>query len=170
MPRVLPPNTLTSRAAFFAREAGSWERFVGMWNGIPDTALLMPGACGEVWSVKDVLNHVAAWQEAAVRVIHDLRAGRFGRLGMSGERFNQTMYVANQARPLAESRERLMRARQALLDLLQTIPENQLLGEYGRQQIGWWAKWCTYGHYEQHLDDLDRFRRQSQSADGAGGP
>ena len=32
------------------------------------------------------------------------------------------------------------------------LPEAGLLNTFGRQAIGWWAKWMTYGHYEQHYD------------------
>jgi hypothetical protein len=41
------------------------------------------------------------------------------------------------------------------------VSDEQLLNEYGRQQIGWWAKWSTYGHYEQHLADLTAFRQRA---------
>jgi hypothetical protein len=27
------------------------------------------------WSIKDVMNHIAAWQEAAIHAIHVLEAG-----------------------------------------------------------------------------------------------
>jgi hypothetical protein len=67
-------------------------------------------------------------------------------------------YAADRDRPLAESRHRLMQARQTLLQLLRGVTDPQLLDEYGRQQVGWWAKWTTYAHYEQHLADLTRFR------------
>ena len=73
--------------------------------------------------------------------------------------FNAQQYAANRSRPLAESRDRLERVRSDLLALLATVTPDQLLNEYGRQQIGWWAKWTTYGHYEQHLVDVTAFRQ-----------
>ena len=161
MPRRLPPNTLTSREAFFAREAAAWHALTATWADLSDETLLLPGACGTAWSIKDIINHLAAWQEAAMRVINDLLGGRWGRLGPTVETFNAEQYIADQSRPLQESRDRLAYTREALLALLATVSEAQLLNEYGRQQIGWWAKWSTYGHYEQHLADLTAFREQA---------
>jgi uncharacterized protein (TIGR03083 family) len=162
MSRRPPANTLTSRAAFVAREAASWERLQQLLDGLAPEALTRPGACGADWSVRDVLNHLAAWQEAALRVVGDLRAGRWGRLGPSVERFNQEQHTSDRDRPLDETLQRLQSARTALLHLLAQVDEATLLNEYGRQAVGWWAKWATYGHYEQHLADLEAFVRTAQ--------
>ncbi len=161
MPRHPPPNTLSSRQAFFEREESAWQALTATWANLPAETLLLPGASGAAWSIKDIINHLAAWQEAAVRVINDLLAGRWGRLGPAVETFNAQHYAADQSRPLEESRERLEHARAQLLALLATVSGDQLLNEYGRQQIGWWAKWVTYGHYEQHLGDLTTFRQRA---------
>ena len=160
MPRRLPTNTLTSRDAFFAREAAAWQALTATWADLSDTTLLLPGACGPEWSIKDLINHLAAWQEVAMRVINDLLAGRWGRLGPTVEKFNAQQYTADRSRPLSESRARLEGTREAVCALLATVSDEQLLNEYGRQQIGWWAKWSTYGHYEQHLADLTTFRQR----------
>jgi hypothetical protein len=88
-----------------------------------------------------------------------VRAGCWARLGPNPEKFNQLNYDADRARPLAESCDRLLQARQALLQLLHSVSDEQLLNEYGRQQVGWWAKWTTYGHYEQHISELATFRQ-----------
>lgn len=162
MSRRRPANTLSSQAAFFAREAAGWDRLQQLLDGLEPEALTKPGACGADWSVKDMLNHVAAWQEAALRVASDLRAGRWGRLGPSVERFNMEQHAADRDRPLDETLQRLQSARAALLQLLAHVDETTLLNEYGRQAVGWWAKWATYGHYEQHLADLEAFVRAAQ--------
>lgn len=162
MPRRLPENTLHTRAEFLAREQAAWRALTETWAGLSDELLLTPGACGDLWSVKDLMNHIAAWQEAAIRVIGDLLAGRWGRLGANTDSFNKGQYELNRNRSLPESRERLELGRRALLDLLTPLTDEQLLNEYGRQQIGWWAKWTTYAHYEEHLADLTAFRRNIQ--------
>lgn len=162
MSRRPPANTLTSRAVFFAREAAGWERLQQLLDGLEPEALTRPSACGVDWSVKDVLNHVAAWQEAALRVVGDLRAGRWGRLGPSVERFNREQHAADRDRPLDETLQRLQPARAALLQLLAQVDDSTLLNEYGRQVVGWWAKWTSYDHYEQHLNDLEAFARAAR--------
>ncbi len=160
MPRRTPENTLKTRAAFFSREQEAWSSLTVTWVDLPNEVLLLHGACGTDWSVKDVINHIAAWQEAATRVITDLLDGRWGRLGASTDKFNARQYGIDRERPLAESCERSVHARRDLLTLLATIADDRLPDEYGRQQIGWWAKWTTYAHYEEHLPDLTTFRQR----------
>ncbi|HSL28285.1 MAG TPA: DinB family protein [Anaerolineales bacterium] len=163
MPRRLPENTLRTRDEFFAREQAAWEALTKAWTGIPSELLLTPGSIGDRWSVKDLMNHLAAWQDAAIRVIGDLLVGKWGRLGANTDSFNKMQYELDHDRSLTESRARLERTHQALLKLLASLSDDQLLNEYGRQQIGWWAKWTTYAHYEEHLADLTDFRRKTQA-------
>jgi hypothetical protein len=159
MPRRPPENTLHTRDAFFAREQAAWNQFLQTWMDLPEALLEQPGAGGPNWSVKDLLNHTAAWQEAAARIIQDLLAGRWARLGMNTNNFNAHHYDLDKNNPLDASRTRLFQARQTLLQLLETLSEEQLLNEYGRQQTGWWAKWNTYAHYEHHTADITHFRQ-----------
>ncbi len=93
MPRRPPANTLSTREAFFAREQQAWEAFSGSWIDLPDHLCLLAGACGAAWSIKDVINHTAVWQEAAIRIIHDVRAGCWARLGPNPEKFNRFRWV-----------------------------------------------------------------------------
>jgi hypothetical protein len=149
---------LASRAEFFDREKKTWAALTAAWRGLPEPVLLEPGACGPPWSVKDVMNHIAAWQEVGLKVIGDLQAGRWGTLGASTSKFNARQYEADRDRPLAETRRRLSQSHRALITLLETVPEKALLYEFGRQAIGWWAKYSTYGHYQEHLAALAAFR------------
>jgi hypothetical protein len=109
------------------------------------------------------MNHTASWQEAATRVVADLLVGRWARLGPTTQTFNEINFKMDQPKPLTLTRRRLAQARRNLLALLATVPEARLSNEFGRQQVGWWAKWCTYGHYNQHLADLNQFRKQLNS-------
>jgi hypothetical protein len=153
-----PPTPLASRAEFFAREKRAWSALNALWRGLPAQAFLKPGACGR-WTLKGVMNHIAAWHEAALKVIVDLQAGRWASLGASTHRFNARQYRIDRDRPLAGTRRRLSRSHAALLKLLSAVPDEVLLYEFGRQAIGWWAKYSTYGHYEEHLAPLTRFRQ-----------
>ncbi|MGQ0602381.1 MAG: DinB family protein [Anaerolineales bacterium] len=142
MPRRTPPNELATREAFFLREQQAWKTLQHTWAKLPEAALVRPGACGPEWSVKDVLNHLAAWQEAALGAVDDLLAKRWARLGANTDNYNQQHYAQDRDRPLASSRARLRFSRAKLLKRLKSVPEAQLLNENGRQAIGWWAKWA----------------------------
>src|SRR5262245_54848428 len=144
MPKPLPQNELYTRAEFFQREDRAWQTLRETWAGLSDATLLLSGACGEGWSIKNVMDHIATWQEAAHRVIEDLLIGKWGRLGMSTQRFNEYHFALDQDRPLSETLQGLEANRGKLLGLLTTLTDLQLLNEFGQQQPGWWAKWTTY--------------------------
>jgi hypothetical protein len=163
MAKPAPEPQPATRAEFFDWEKKAWSQLVAVWRSLPDQALLQAGACGPEWSVKDVMNHIAAWQEAALRAVGDLLAGRWARLGSDTDRFNAQQYTLDRDRPLADTRQRLSRSRRELLALLATVPEDSLLNPFGRQQIGWWAKYATYGHYREHIPDLIEFRNRPNS-------
>lgn len=65
-------------------------------------------------------------------------------------------YVAGQDRSLTASQHRLNRSRRELLAFLASVPETQLLDLKGR--VGIWAKYATYGHYDEHLRDLQNYQ------------
>jgi len=87
-PRHSPRPRPKTQAEFFAREKEVWGELAATWRGLPEEALTRPGACGPEWSVKDVMNHVAAWMEAALRVIPELGRGRRATLGHGTNTFN----------------------------------------------------------------------------------
>lgn len=155
--KTRPQPELQSHAEFFVVEQAVWRELSATWRGLSEEAFTCPGACGPGRSIKDVLNHLAAWQEIAVSRIEGLLTGRFAR-GVNTQAFNAQQFAQDQSRSLVASRHRLNRARRALLARLATVPEKQLLYPYGRQSIGWWAKSTTYGHYQEHLAALRAFR------------
>jgi hypothetical protein len=162
MPRKLPVNELASREEFFKREQQTWKALTSTWSNLSETALLQRGAAGTQWNVKDVMNHIATWQETGLRMIDDLQAGRWARLGTNTDSFNHQHYLEDRERSLAASQKRLRSVRSKLLRRLRTLSEPELLNEFGRQAIGWWAKWTTYAHYEEHIPTLQEFvSRQS---------
>jgi len=156
-PRRPPRPRPKSRAELVAREQETWAELTAAWRGLPDEALLQPGACGPEWSVKDVMNHIAAWLEAAIRVIPELRQGKRATAGHGTDRFNALHHAEDKDRSLAATRRRLNRVRREALALVEKLPEKALLDVDGR--IGWWIKYSTYGHYGEHIYELTEFRR-----------
>jgi hypothetical protein len=148
----------TTRSEFLSLEQQAWDELSATWRGLPDEALVRPGACGSEWSVKDVMNHVAAWQEATLEALPVLLQGDKLPTGQySLQKFNARHYAADQDRSLAASRRRLSRSRRKLLAFLASVPEAQLLDLKGR--VGEWVKYATYGHYDEHLGDLQSYQQ-----------
>jgi hypothetical protein len=159
-PRRPPRPRPKTRAELLAREQADWDELTATWRGLPASALTRPGACGPAWSVKDVMNHVAAWQEAALRIIPELLAGRRATLGAGTDRFNAQQQAADRGRSLAATRRRLAASRRALLALIEHIPDAPLLDPAGR--VNWWVRYTTYSHYGEHIWELTEFARQAR--------
>jgi hypothetical protein len=152
------PKTVSG---FLLREKAAWEALSGTWKGLPEKALLRPGACGK-WSIKDVMNHIASWQAATRLVFSDLLAGRSLPKGKyTIGKFNPIEYARYRKFPLSASKRRLQRNRKMLLDLLAGVPKNRLLDL--KHPVGVWAKYTTYGHYQEHLKALTVFRRKAST-------
>jgi hypothetical protein len=158
MPRGHPK--VTTRDEFFRREREAWKAFTQSWEGLSDELLRKPGACGELWSIKDVVNHTAVWQELAIEKIPALLAGERVRVGAGTDRFNALHYEQDRDKPWDESLARMEKSHRKLLKLLAGVSDEQLLSVDSRQAIGWWAKWNTYAHYESHTRGLLAFRER----------
>jgi uncharacterized damage-inducible protein DinB len=152
-PRRSKPKT---GADFFALEEKAWDELTATWRNLPDESLLHPGASGE-WSIKDVINHIAAWQEVALLALPELLQGHKLPAGQYNiAKFNALHYAEDKDRTLTASRCRLSRSRRDLLAFLATVPETQMLDL--KSPVGGWAKGATYEHYDEHLRDLQDYQ------------
>jgi len=150
----------TTRAEFLALEQEAWTQLTSTWHGLPDKVLACPGACGPEWSIKDVMNHIAAWQEAALQVLPELLQGHKLPAGQYNiAKFNALHHAEDKQRTVAASQRRLNRSRRGLLTFLASMPETPMLDLKGR--AGTWVKYATYGHYDEHLGGLQEFRQSA---------
>ena len=155
--RRYPPRPRPkTRAEFDARQETVWAEISATWRGLPAAALVQPGAVGAEWSVKDVMNHLAAWHEVTLTALQAMAQGQPAGAGHSVDKFNALHTAADKDRLLAATRRRLHRSRRALLAYIATLPDAQVLNLDTR--IGQWVKNNTYGHYTSHILDLRDFR------------
>jgi hypothetical protein len=157
--RRAPRPRPKTRVELLAREKADWDELAGTWCDLPESALLRPGANRAGWSVKDVMNHVAAWQEAALRIIPEYLAGRRATLGASTDKFNAVQQAADRDRTLLASKRRLNRSRRELLKLLENIPDDALVDPAGR--INWWIRYTMYSHYGEHIPALTEYAKRA---------
>src|SRR5687768_10580219 len=52
----------------------SWSRWNHALEHVPSESLSTPGVCG-IWSVKDLIGHIAVWDDVAVQKIGRLAGG-----------------------------------------------------------------------------------------------
>jgi hypothetical protein len=68
------PLSMHDRIESLQRTAHAWLAFKRLLDAIPDADLERPNEIG-VWSGRDVVVHVATWEDEALRVIAHLDAG-----------------------------------------------------------------------------------------------
>ena len=156
--RYPPRPRPKTRAEFDARQQEIWTELTATWRGLPEAALVKPGVVGAEWSIKDVMNHLAAWHAVALSVLKALAQGGQASAGHSVDKFNALHAAADKNRSLAASRRRLNRTRRDLLAFIATLPDDEVLNPNGR--IGSWVKNNTYGHYTSHILDLRGYRER----------
>ena len=111
------------------------------------------------WSVKDVMAHIAYWENYVLERFREASRGEKPRLlGVIApaelDRINQEALEAGRARILAEVKDEFRRAHRELWTELEEMPENR--------KGSWWALWPnsdrpwtlimnnTWEHYEEH--------------------
>ncbi len=136
----------------------AWAALQESYAGLPNAALLEPGAVGD-WSVRDVLAHVNTWQEEALRHLPVIAAGgtppSYATTYGGIDTFNARMAERKRDLSLSEVRRRLQETQRRLAELVQGVPEDQLTGETRfRRRL----RLDTYGHYRLHADGIRQWR------------
>jgi uncharacterized protein (TIGR03083 family) len=158
------PGVVNRDQARFARLLdkldAAWRAFRSSYAGLSDGELVRPGVCG-AWSVRDLIAHVAWWDEEAITHLPLIRAGgrppryavKYGGL----DAFNALMTERKAALSLPEVRDELATTHQRLVDYLRGLPPAEILAnERFKRRL----RLDTYGHYPIHTADILRWRER----------
>jgi len=131
-----------------------------LWSaiaGLNRDALALPGVNGE-WSVKDVLAHVAFWEEHASQRLRLLAEGRaeeisyYGREEIDGT--NAQVFAERRPWTVAEAEQALRLARRRLLKDLATLTDEQLGSSPAGIPVLAWLAADTFQHDQEHLPQV----------------
>jgi len=134
--------------------------FNDSYAGLSDVESMEAGVTG-AWSVRDVLAHVATWEEEALKHLPLILKGgtpprysvRYGGL----DAFNARTMEEKRSLSLSEVREQSAATHRRLVELIQSTPEHQLIGETRfRRRL----RLDTYGHYPLHAAAIRRWRQR----------
>ncbi|HEU5103920.1 MAG TPA: ClbS/DfsB family four-helix bundle protein [Roseiflexaceae bacterium] len=121
------------------------------------------------WSAKDLLAHIAAWQQVMLQFhvggkpfeqVTRLENVPYGPTPV--DQINEAFYARDKDLPLAEVLQTFRAGHQQLLDTLETMSEAELLKHYtppGRTNGGRLLDWVagdSYDHYDEHRATLER--------------
>ncbi len=153
---------MTARLRLLARVDQAWTAFTGSYAGLTNEALLRPGVI-KAWSVRDIIVHVTAWEEEAVKHLPGILAGgrppRYSVTYGGIDAFNALMTRRKKDLPLAEVFRQQAAVHCRLLALIERTPEEELAsGTRFRNRL----RLDTYGHYARHTDAILRWRRRAR--------
>jgi hypothetical protein len=170
---------VSSRAEAVATLEEGWAKLDALFARLSDQAMERPLTIGGGdWSAKDLLGHMAFWEELALDAIEAQGAGRrprvaelFGAGGSQAavDRANADNQARNAAMPLAAARERAATVHRALVDSIRALSDEEWAAgptfETQRQEsLGVRVGGITGGpesrpfaHAWAHLADLEAF-------------
>ena len=128
----------------------TWNDFQQSFSGLPDDLLSQPGANGD-WSVKDLMAHVAWWEEETLKHLPDVAQGkrlpRYADLYGGLDAFNRLMWEKWRRASLAEVRQYMLDTHRRLLEYIQAAPDELLQTDTRfRHRL----RLDTYSHYPEH--------------------
>ena len=136
-------------------------------DGFPETAWETPGACG-VWSVKDILAHLASYERVLVDILTTLTSGRSTPVLNSfielGGQFNDREVNRRKERTiqdvLAEFNDTYTQVMSLLVTLSpETLRQSGTLPWYGREYaLDDVLVYMYYGHKREHSAQIAAFR------------
>lgn len=152
------------------RERARLDALVASLDDSAAVALALEGGR----SVKDVLAHITAWEQRCVSKIHEGNAGDVpapdaasngGFTEADVHRFNESVFEANRARPLADVRDDARRSYESILAAVDGLSE---------EELGMAVRWGTREgppllqfvrdnadeHYREHIDQIEAWREQ----------
>jgi hypothetical protein len=141
----------------------AWADLQASYAGLTEAQLLAPGVSGE-WSVKDIVAHVTAWEQEALKflplILEGGRPPRYSVTYGSIDAFNAR--VAEQKRGVSwdELIREMEDTHRRLVDYVRNAPDEELARETRfRRRLGW----DSYKHYPQHEKAIREWRARFEA-------
>lgn len=131
----------------------AWRQLLSALDGLPEDRLAEPGVTGK-WSLKDLMGHVAFWDEHALAEVEHSLAGQ-PRQDNDWQAMNDADYLARRERSVAAQRAAMEQAHAALRERLVGIADR----DAARVDDG--TRVDTYEHYWDHQAEIARWRRST---------
>lgn len=144
--------------SFLEDEREAWRPYEAL-DALTDEQLSVPVDGAHGWSGRDLMGHMAAWQEVALSMARDLAVGETSpskeradaEWEARGDAVNDDLLAAWAALPMDEVRRRFRTASGELRGYLTVVPESRWVKHPTHMEdfVG-----ETLEHYEEHLPEL----------------
>lgn len=143
----------------FQRISDSWQALQDSFAGLSDEQLLTPGVTGH-WTVRDLLAHVATWEEEALKALPIIvEGGPLPRYASQGgiDAFNAREQEGKRDLSLDRLQQEMAATHQRLLAYVQRAPESAYAAE-GRFLKR--LRLDAYGHWREHTAQILKWREE----------
>ena len=143
-----------NRDQLLVRIESRWRAFNDACAGLDDAALIRPGVV-EDSSVKDLMAHVATWEDEALKALPIIMQGKRPPRYGGVDNFNARQNEAHSRLSLTQARDALQRSHRRLLEFIATVPESWFETETRfRHRL----RLDTWGHYPEHTEAILAWR------------
>lgn len=136
-----------------------WEIFLESIRGLTDNEMMESGVVG-YWSVRDVLAHIATWDQEALKVLPLILEGKptpgYTRYG-GIDAFNAKEQEQKRHLSLELVKQELAATHQLLLNFLAELPESAFSP---KSRFVKRLPNDTYDHYREHADQIIKWRAE----------
>jgi hypothetical protein len=165
-----PASLVAWRRRALARMARSRAATLGALARVPEPMLLRPRTQG-AWSIKDVLTHIAAWEEEGSRRLRLIRRGQSHRMVWyetmaEADRFNAQAVRRARRQPLRRVLARLARARAGLVAALRRLPSRALGDPTHALPVTTWLREFAWTHETAHRQEIRDWWRGQRARGG----
>jgi hypothetical protein len=135
----------------------AWQELLSVVGKIPLDTINTPDVTGN-WSVKDLLGHIADWNEQVVLLVDAMSRGekkaaeRYSNYGNIDE-WNERAVEKKRPIPIPLILVHLGVMHQRVVSLLEQLPDSVLENE----QIARAVRVDTWEHYREHAPDIERW-------------
>jgi hypothetical protein len=158
-----------NRRQLLQRLDKAWLEFKESYAGLSEAQLTEPGVTG-AWSIQDIIAHVTTWEEEALKYLPSILQGhrppRYSVTYGGIDAFNARMTKVKQGLSLSEVLRQFDDVHRRVIDVIQRVPEDQLIGETRfRRRL----RLDTYSHYPKHAEAIRRWRERHGIGPPVGG-
>jgi hypothetical protein len=146
--------------SFLDDERDAWRPFEALLD-LSDEQLDIEVEAAHGWSGRQLMGHLAAWQEVALDVARELAVNETSPIAArvaadwdsrGGDAVNAEIDASWAQRPIAEVRDEFRRIAGELRGFLTVVPESRWIKNAANQRT---LSEETLDHYEEHQADLD---------------
>jgi hypothetical protein len=153
-----------NRERLLKRLEAAWRDFKMSYEGASEHELTMPGVVGD-WSIRDLIVHVAIWEEEALKhlplILEGKRPPRYSIVYGGIDAFNAQSMAAMASLTLDEVLQRAEETHRRLVRLVETAPEEHIAAESRfRRRL----RLDTYAHYPLHARAIREWRTEGAGA------